>query len=100
MIDFLLDYNINQVTIKNMEKKYNPELLYILNCNEYEIKKIIMHLKTINILRIDDILLDYTELFLKTYDEFIKIFNKYNTEKLVQAINNDYNMLDQIINNN
>ena len=64
MIDFLLDYNIKKETIKKMEKKYNQELLYILNCNEYEIKNIIIYMKTINILCIDDILLEYTELFL------------------------------------
>ena len=100
MIDFLLDYNIKKETIKKMEKKYNQELLYILNCNEYEIKNIIIYMKTINILCIDDILLEYTELFLKTYKEFIKIFDKYDTNKLSQAINNDYHVLEHIVNNN
>lgn len=100
MIDFLLDYNIKKETIKKMEKKYNQELLYILNCNEYEIKNIIIYMKTINILCIDDILLEYTELFLKTYKEFIKNFDKYDTNKLSQAINKDYHVLEHIVNNN
>ena len=67
MIDFLKDYDISNETISKIEKKYNKELLYIFNCNEYEIKKIIIYLKSINISCIDNILVDYIEIFLKTY---------------------------------
>ena len=97
MIDFLLDYNISEDTIKALEKKYNKELLYIFNCNEYEIKKIIIYLKSLNINCIDNILIDYIEIFLKTYNEFINLFNKYDINKLVELINKDYHVLDEIL---
>ena len=97
MNNFLLDYGINKDTINKIEKKYNQELLYVFNCNEYEIKKIIDYLKKINIICIDDILVDYIQIFLKTYQEFLTWFNKYDNEKLVKAINSDYHILDQIL---
>ena len=96
MIDFLKDYDISNETISKIEKKYNKELLYIFNCNEYEIKKIIIYLKSINISCIDNILVDYIEIFLKTYQELLDLFNKYNIKKLVELINKDYHVLGEI----
>lgn len=98
MIDFLLDYDIKQETINKMEKKYDKTLLYLFNCNEYEIKDIIVYLKGMNISCIDDILVDYIELFLKTYEEFIALIEKYDILKLVEEINKDYHVLEEILN--
>lgn len=98
MIDFLLDYDIKQETINKMEKKYDKTLLYLFNCNEYEIKDIIVYLKGMNISCIDDILVGYIELFLKTYEEFVALIEKYDIPKLVETINRDYHVLEEILN--
>ena len=97
MIDFLNDLDISVDTINSLEKKYNKEILYTINCNEYEIKKIIIYLKNMNITCINNILIDYIELFFKTYNEFLSLFNKYDIEKLVLAINQNYHVLDELL---
>lgn len=91
MLDFLLESNIKQSTIDTLNKNCSDSIQYSLNCNEYEIKKIITYLKKIGINCIDEILIDYYEFFLSSYDDFKNRFKKYKLEPLVELINADYN---------
>lgn len=96
MIDFLLECNIKKDTVNALNSRLPSSTIFSLSCNEYEINKIIMYLKKIGIKCIDDILINYTDLFFNTYDEFVSIFKKYDIKKLVEFINKDYNVLSQL----
>lgn len=91
MLDFLLESNIKQSTIDELQKECSDNIQYSLNCNEYEIKKIITFLNKIGVNCIDNILIDYHEFFLSSYKDFVNRFKNYKLEPLVKMINADYN---------
>lgn len=96
MLDFLKECGIKEEIIISLERKLFDAMQFNLNCNEFEIKKIIDYFKEIGINCIDDLVLNDIELFLSTYDEIKEKFNKYDIPKLVELINNDYEVIYQI----
>lgn len=90
MIEFLNDLGINNIVIKSFEEKYEENILYNLKVNELEIEKIIRYFKEIGIKNIEDILLNKTEIFFKTFREIKnKFVNNDNMLNLVELINED-----------
>ena len=96
MIDFLYECNINNETIKKIEKKCGKEMLYNLYCNEYQIKDIINYFKSIGINCIDEILVNYTEIFIDTLDDVKKLFENKKIDLLVDMINTDYRVIESL----
>ena len=94
MIDFLIISGIKKQTIEKI--KENPSNVYDLQVNKEECIKIITFLKLIGINNIDGLLLNSLGLFLKTKDEVVELFYKYNIQQLVNAINEDINNIDII----
>lgn len=90
MIEFLNDLGINNIVIKSLEEKYEENILYNLKVNELEIEKIIRYFKEIGIKNIEDVLLNKTEIFFKTFREIKnKFVNDDNMLNLVELINED-----------
>lgn len=96
MLDFLIDLGVKKETISGIENKLFDGFLYSLNCNEFEIEKIIKYFNDIGIKCIDEILLEDTDLFLNSFKAIKDKFEKYDIKRLVEAINNDYEVIFQI----
>ena len=96
MLDFLKDCGIKQEIIDYLENKLFENTQYCINCNEIEIKKIIKYFRSIGIKCIDDIILNNLDLFLLTSSEIEEKFNKYDIPRLVELINNNYEVIYQI----
>lgn len=94
MIDFLIISGIKSQTIEKI--KENSSNVYDLQVNKEECIKIITFLRLIGINDIDGLLLNSLGLFLKTKDEVVELFYKYNIQQLVNAINQDINNIDII----
>ena len=97
MIDFLKDSGIEDKVIAILNNKYYDNILYSINCNEYEIKRIIDYLRSIGINCIDELLIDHINLFLQPLENIENIFNKTDINSLVSSINNNPDIIDNII---
>ena len=96
MIDFLKMCEISDDVIKQIEKVNSSANLYNLNCNDLDTVKIIDFLRSVGVKCIEQLLIYKIDLFFTSYDMFKKKFNKYDVEKLVELINDDYNVIDKL----
>ncbi len=96
MIDFLKKTNINEDILIEIIKNNNPSALSSLSINEDECIKIINYMKEIGFTCIDELLINRIDLFLSSFDKFIKKLSKFNIPVLVQLVNTDYATIDII----
>ena len=96
MIDFLKEYDIKEETIEKIKEIYSPSILFDLNCNEVECRKIIIFLKSIGIENIDILLLYEIDLFFKNMKNVELAFSKFNINELVEQINHDYTEIEKL----
>lgn len=96
MIDFLKKTNINEDILIEIIKNNNPSALSSLSINEEECVKIINYMKEIGLACIDELLINRIDLFLSSFDKFIKKLSKFNIPVLVQLVNTDYATIDII----
>lgn len=87
---------MQNIDIKELYEKYEPEVLQCLN--ENNVIKIVEFLVSEQVDYIDELFNDYLDLFMINYNEFINRFNnlkqKYG-ENLVQLIGEDLSILDE-----
>ena len=96
MLDFLKECGIKEETIISLESKLFESMQFNLNSNELEIKKIINYFNEIGIVCVDDLLLNDIDLFLCTFSQVKKNFDKYDISKLVELINSNYEVIYQL----
>lgn len=96
MIDFLKQINIKENILIEIIKNNNPSTLSSLVVNEDECLKIINYMKEIGFTCIDDLLINRIDLFLSSFDKFVKKLSKFNIPVLVQLVNTDYATIDII----
>lgn len=96
MLDFLRKYNISEDVIKKIEKENSSANIYNFNCNEEEVCKIIEYLQGLGITCIDNLLIYRIDMFFSNFDSLKKKLSKYETNSLVQALNNDYSIINEI----
>jgi len=97
MIDFLKECGFSDIDIQEIEEFNSSANLYNLNCNEFDVVKMIDYLEQKGIKNIVLLLKHKINLFFTDFDDFKlkvdKIDNKY-----IDLINNDYNELDELFN--
>ena len=96
MIDFLKQVDIKEAVLIEIVKNNNPSSLSSLSINEEECLKIINYMKEIGFTCIDDLLINRIDLFLSSFDKFVKKLSKFNIPVLVQLTNTDYATIDII----
>ena len=97
MLNFLKECGIKEDTIKNMYNTYEESVLFNLSCNDEECIKIIKHMKQIGIIAIDEILEVYIDIFLNTYNNFIKKIPKHDISKFVEEVNNNIEIIEVLM---
>ena len=96
MIDFLKQVDIKEEVLIEIVKNNNPSSLSSLSINEEECLKIINYMKEMGLTCIDELLINRIDLFLSSFNKFIKKLSKFNIPALVQLVNTDYATIDII----
>ena len=96
MIDFLKKVDIKEEVLIEIVKNNNPSSLSSLSINEEECLKIINYMKEMGLTCIDELLINRIDLFLSSFDKFVKKLSKFNIPVLVQLTNTDYATIDII----
>lgn len=96
MLSFLRKCDISIDVIKMIERENSSANIYNLDCNDKEVCKIIEYLNGLNITCINELLIYKIDLFFGSLDDLKKKFSKYETNSLVQALNNDYNIINEL----
>ena len=96
MIDYLKKCGISNDTILKIQENNDYSFVCDLSCNAYECEKIISYMSYIGITVIDDILINYIDVFLQTYDKFLEKIEKKNIPDFVKSVNKDYNYINNL----
>lgn len=96
MIDFLKKVNISDAVLIDMIKNNNEAILFDLSCNEDDAIEIINYMRNIGITNIDELLIYRVDIFVLTFEQFIKRLSKFNIPVLINLINDDYTKIDII----
>ena len=97
MLDFLKVAKISDTTIDYMYNNFSSNDIMSLSDNANECLKIILYLKTLGIIPIEDLLVNETYIFLKLYNRVENTLSKYDILTLVDDINNDYTTIEKYI---
>ena len=96
MIDFLKEVGISKRTIKEIESNNTNSSLFDLSCNNINCLKIVLYLKEIGILNIDNLLINKIDLFKMDYQELVKKFSKFNIPVFISLVNDDIEVIENI----
>lgn len=97
-MQFLIDAGFKTDVIGDIEEKNEPSVVFDFLCNKDNVSKIIDYFKSIEIDKVDELLVNKIEIFLVDYDSLIKSFNNYDIPTLVQLINEDINAINIVRN--
>lgn len=90
MIDFLKKCNFSDNEIKQIEEVNSSANLYNLNCNEFDVIKIIEYLHQIGFNNVLEILMYNIDIFFVGFDEFKNKFEQKD-KRIIDIINHEYN---------
>ena len=90
MIDFLKKCNFSDIEIKQIEEVNSSANLYNLNCNEFDVVKIIEYLHQIGFNDVLHVLMYNIDIFFTSFDEFKSNFENKD-KRIIDIINYEYN---------
>lgn len=89
MMEFLNLCNISQEVIDKVIANNPESLVFDVSCNGQECIKIIEYMKELGIKCIDELLINYLNVFLMDFEDFLKKISKLNIPYFVECLNND-----------
>ena len=98
MLDFLTLSNISNKTIDAILKNNTQSKIGDLSFNDKDCIKIIEYMRQIGFKCIDDLLINYLNVFIMDYDDFVKKISKLNIPYFVQCVNDDISSIEFIYN--
>lgn len=96
MIDFLKECGLSDFEIKQIEEVNSSANLYNLNCNEFDVVKMIEYLSKLGVKNVEQLLKYKIDLFFTSFENFRDKFEKFD-KKIVDIINQDYTVVDKIM---
>lgn len=96
MVEFLKNYGIKDNVIKEIENVNTDANLFNLKCNELEVVKIINYLNSIGITCLDELLVYRLNIFFMDLNTLKSLLEKYDLDKFVSLVNNDYTLIDRL----
>ena len=97
MLDFLKNASISDSTITYLNSNLSSNDIMALSDNSDECLKIIFYLRNIGITIVEDLLINETSVFLKTYNRVIATLSKYDINILINDVNEDYTNIEKYI---
>lgn len=95
-MDFLIKEGFDKNVIDELINTYDKTTLEMLKLEEANAIEIIDYFKEIGINNIDELLINYIEIFISTKKKVQSSFEKYDIEKLVESINENVQNIERI----
>lgn len=95
-MEFLLEYGISNNTIENILRNKDETFIDNFMCEQEMVIDNLKFFKEIGIKRIDDLLIERTELFLLPNETIREKFDKFNLNVLSELIDEDFCNLELI----
>lgn len=93
-MDFLLELNINKLTIKKIKDNNLPNVVRQFICDRENATNIIKYFQSLNIEVVDELLIRRLEVFSIDFGRIKKAFENYNIPVLVALINEDISAIN------
>lgn len=93
-MDFLKDLGFSENTISKIKENNLPNVVRQFICDKDNASKIILYMKEIGILVVEDLLIRRLEIFSIDYSRLKKAIDHYNTPVLVALINEDISAIN------
>jgi len=97
MIDFLKDCGLSDIDIKDIEDFNSSANLYNLNCNEFDVIKMVNYLKENGFTNVELLLKHKINMFFTNFEEFKLKVDKID-KKYIDLINKNYNEIEELFN--
>ena len=97
MIENIKLIGVDDNTIEKMVNILGYDIVLNMACNHELVNKNIQLLKSVGINNIEQLLLNREYIFLKDNDFIKNCLSKYNLQPIVPLINEDYSVIDEII---
>lgn len=96
-MDYLLDYGISEDTIDTI-KKNSENIVSLIESNETRVSEAIDYFESVGVTKkaIENILINYPDIFFKKLEEIKGTFSHYDISNLVIIINNDVSILERL----
>lgn len=94
MMNFLKELNINEETIIKIKENNIPSVVRQFICDRENASRIILYLRSVGVLVVDDLLIRRLEIFSIDYKRIVTAFENYNTKVLVALINEDISAIN------
>lgn len=95
-MDFLIEKGFNKNFIDELINTYDRSTLEMFKLEEANVIEIIDYLKGIGIKNIDELLINYIEIFISTREKIQSAFEKYDVKKIVDSINENIKNIERI----
>lgn len=95
-MDFLIEKGFSKSFIDELINTYDKTTLEMLKLEEANVIEIIDYFKEIGINNIDELLINYIEIFISTKKKVQSSFEKYDIRKLVESINRNVQNIEKI----
>lgn len=93
-MDFLKELNIDLETITKIKENNIPSVVRQFICDRENASRIILYLRSVGVLVVDDLLIRRLEIFSIDYKRIVTSFENYNTKVLVALINEDISAIN------
>ena len=91
---FLEKYNFNKEEIANFLNNSPKKLIDAIKENKKLVSENISYLKDLGITTYRDIFLEYYDMFLMDHSNFVEMFEKYDTNDLIEKLNKNIKVIE------
>ena len=93
-MDFLKEYGFEEEDISELVDNTPKKILKSLEEFEELVETNLNYLKELGIITYKEIFIAYPDMFLMDYSNFKEMFEKYETDELVEKLNNNYKVVE------
>lgn len=93
-MSYLENYEFTKDEIENIEKNMPSKLLEKMSENYKLVGQNITYLKNLGVTNFKNIFTKYYDMFLMDYSNFTGIFNKYDTEDLIEKLSQNMEIIE------
>lgn len=95
-MEFLKEYGFEKEDISELVDNTPKKLLKLLEDHEELVEANLKYLKGLKILTYKEILISYPDMFLMDHSNFKDMFEKYETDELVEKLNSNYKVVEYL----
>lgn len=93
---FLEKYNFNKEEIASFLSSTPKKLIDAIKKSKKLVGENIGYLKELGVVNYQQIFLEYCDMFLMDHSNFVKIFEKYEPEDLIEKLKNNFRIIEYL----